>query len=308
MTSEILLVKKPLASKITHNYINPYVYENIQTLTGLEALAELLNTPADWIEKSAFVVDNLMIREQLKYLLDVALEEHERCIQERFGSVVSCIADVLNVDVHCNNHNRIVVGGLLAIHRYDHISRTDSFYSNETETAVYIATEIKTATKFPLDQLWYEDTRAIQVLSAMYAYNAPTFLLSQQQWKLFVENPQRNAVFSFPPENTDFSAAQSATDAIWDTFLRVIVICLLSQRPAIVAEQQSGLSTQVTTLETPAQPAVDQGPSTSQLASSSAVPCQRNREVVPTYVTGYQDGVPIYAAIRIRPPDKVAML
>ena len=86
---------------------------------------------------------------------------------------------------------------------------------------------------------------------------------------------------------------------------------MLSQRPAIVAAQQSALTTQVSSLQVPAQQKLSKGASTSQSAPSGPigpVPWQTGQEVMPSFVAGYQDGLPVYSAIRILPPDQVALL
>jgi hypothetical protein len=46
--------------------------------------------------------------------------------------------------------------------------------------------------------MWYQSSRGIQVLAALYAYNCPTILFTQKEGKLFVENNDQNSVFTFP--------------------------------------------------------------------------------------------------------------
>ena len=85
--------------------------------------------------------------------------------------------------------------------------------------------------------MWYHGSRGIQVLSALYAFNAPTFLFTQKQWKLFVENKERNAVLTYP-YNDDVNHTPHVNSSLvypmGTTFLKTIVICLLSRKGSLV--------------------------------------------------------------------------
>ena len=84
--------------------------------------------------------------------------------------------------------------------------------------------------------MWYHCSRGIQLLSALYAFNCPTFLFTQRQWKLFVENTDRNAVLTFPyndyPGHTPL-VNSSVGQPMRTTFLKTIVIFLLSRRVSL---------------------------------------------------------------------------
>ncbi len=63
-------------------------------------------------------------------------------------------------------------------------------------------TEVKTNDSFSGASLWFYKSRGTQTLAALYAFNAPTMLLTQRKFKLFVENPARNEVYTFPYEDS----------------------------------------------------------------------------------------------------------
>ena len=80
-------------------------------------------------------------------------------------------------------------------------------------------------------------SRGIQILSCLYAFNCPTFLFSYRRWKLFVENEERNTVLMFPFNNdSDHSphVNSSLLHEMGSTFLKAIVICILSKRPSLI--------------------------------------------------------------------------
>jgi hypothetical protein len=46
--------------------------------------------------------------------------------------------------------------------------------------------------------MWYQSTRGTQILTALYTFNCPTFLFTQEIWKVFVENQGRTSIKTFP--------------------------------------------------------------------------------------------------------------
>jgi hypothetical protein len=137
--------------------------------------------------------------------------------------------------------NKIIVGGILAIYQYDLRGKTDPHFRS-TSGLNLIASEAKTHRAFGLGEMWYRCSRGIQLLSALYAFIAPTFLFTQRQWKLFVENTERNAILTFPyndnPDHTPH-VNSSLVQQIGTTFLKVIVICLLSRRVSLDESMKS---------------------------------------------------------------------
>jgi hypothetical protein len=139
------------------------------------------------------------------------------------------------------SETKIIVGGILAIYQYDLRGKTDSHFRS-TSGLNLIASEAKTHRAFGLAEMWYRCSRGIQLLSALYAFIAPTFLFTQRQWKFFVENSERNAILTFPyndnPDHTPH-VNSSLVQQIGTTFLKVIVICLLSRRVSLDESMKS---------------------------------------------------------------------
>ena len=55
---KVVLVRKPTASNLSHRLLNPFTYRNIQNVGTLDALATLLETPANWEESYNQIVQN----------------------------------------------------------------------------------------------------------------------------------------------------------------------------------------------------------------------------------------------------------
>jgi hypothetical protein len=195
--SPVVLIRKPTASNMSHRLLNPFIYRNIQNVGTLDNLAMLLETPNDWeVRYNQAVADGHIIR-KLNRFSSLADDTLECDIQSQFIGLVEAIAVYLKIDLISSSETKIIVGGILSRYQYDLRSKTDPHFLNTSEKNL-IASEAKTHRTFAPGEMWYHSSRGIQVLSAMYAFNCPTFLFTQRQWKLFVENHDRNAIMTFP--------------------------------------------------------------------------------------------------------------
>jgi hypothetical protein len=123
--SDVVLIRKPTASNLSHRLLNPFIYRNIQTAGTLDELATLLDTPDDWqVRYNQVVADGRIIRKLNRFsaLADDTLESD---IQSQFIGLVEAIADRLDVDLISSSETKIIVGGILARYQYDLHSKTD---------------------------------------------------------------------------------------------------------------------------------------------------------------------------------------
>ena len=142
--------------------------------------------------------------------------------------------------------------------------------------------------------MWYHCSRGIQILSALYTFNCPTFLFTQRQWKLFVENTERNAVLTFPyNDNLDHTphVNSSLVQPMGTTFLKAIVICLLSQRVSLEESMKSiTLQESSQIKETPKKTSIKP-----KYFDTSAKPVRTSGRLSgkpnPKYLAGYDDKV-----------------
>ncbi|KAI8912474.1 hypothetical protein EDD86DRAFT_263139 [Gorgonomyces haynaldii] len=221
--------------------LNPFIYRNIQNGGTLGGLAALLEAPVDWEQRYNQVVadgDIPLDTEEFRSLPDNTPESD---IQSCINWLVSIIAARLRARIRPRSETKIIVGGILARHQYDLRSKTDPHFLN-TSGQNLIGSEAKTHLTLRPSDTWYHGSRGVQTLSALYAFNCPTFLFTHRQWKLFVENTERNAILTFPynddPEHSDH-VNSSLVQPMGTTFLKAIVICLLSQRFSLEKSEEA---------------------------------------------------------------------
>ena len=179
----------------------------------------------------------------------------------------------------------------------------------------FLASEVKTHQSFAPQEMWYHGSRGVQLLSALYSFNCPTFLLTHKQWKLFVENSERNDVFTFPfndDPNDSPSFNSTLVYPMGKTFLKAIVICLLSKRISIKKSLSVSAIAESSTVPTPQKIKITkrkykESPEKSK-RKSSRIANQKHGKKVPTFISGYQDGVPIYSVVRVIPSDIVSII
>jgi hypothetical protein len=315
--TDVVLVRKPTASNLSHRLLNPFIYRNIGNVGTLDALATLLDTPDDWETKYNQIVQDGRIIRMFNRFMTLPEDTLEAGIQCQFIALVSNIAFRLEIDLVARSETRIIVGGILARYEYDVRSKCDPHFLS-ADGAHLIASEVKTRRTFGLGEMWYHSSRGIQVLSALYAFNCPTFLFTQGQWKLFVENNERNSILTFPYDDEfDHSphVNSSLVQPMGSTFLKAIVVCLLSKRSSLV-ETNNAISIQESSqlMETPKKTIIKP-----KLFDSLEKPKRRSarlqnasgatyRKKQPSFVSGYIDGQPLYTLVRVLTKEVVSRI
>ena len=314
--SDAVLIRKPTASNLTHKLLNPFIYRNIQNVGTLNDLAALLDTPDDWEVRYNQIISDGHIITALNHFRNRSFETLEKVIQSSFIGLVSSIASRLCVDICQEIETPIIVGGILSKYEYDLRSNTDLHFLNFSGVNL-LASEVKTNATFALGDLWYHGSKGVQVLSALYACNCPTFLLTNKQYKLFVENRERNAVLTYPflEGSKESSFINSCdVDLMGPTFLKVIVICLLSRRASLIESMKSVKITQNETSSV-------KNKVLSKILEKAKISMEKTKKFFglsqrrsprlletpnPTYVSGYDDqGNPIYSLVRVVPKEIV---
>ncbi len=317
--TDVVLIRKPTASNLSHRLLNPFIYRNIRNVGTLDDLAVLLEKPNDgedqkpndWEDRYNQVVADGDIIQDMDDFRNLPDDTAESDIQAQFIGLVSAIARSLRVRIRPKSETKIIVGGILARHQYDLRSTTDPHFHNLCGQNL-IACAAKTHLTFAPGEMWYHGSRGIQVLSAMYAFNCPTFLFTQKQWKLFVENDARDAVYTFPyDDDSDHTPRvnSSLVHPMGTTFLKAIVICLLSERVSLEESMEA------ITLEESTQ--VKEAPKKTIIKpkyfDTPDKPKRQSARLLgrpnPSYVSGYDDqGRPMYTLVRVVPPEVVARI
>jgi hypothetical protein len=313
---DVVLVRKPTASNLSHRLLNPFIYRNIQNVGNLDALATLLDTPDDWETNYNQTVRDGRIIRMLNRFIELPEDTFESTIQSQFIGLVSTIAVYLDVDLVSDSETKIIVGGILARYEYDVRSKCDPHFLN-ADGVHLIATEAKTHRTFGLGEMWYHSSRGIQVLSALYTFNCPTFLFSQRQWKLFVENSDRNAILTFPYNDNDNHTPHvnsSLVQPMGTTFLKAIVVCLLSKRDSLVESMKAvSIEESSQVMETPKKTIIkpkyfDTSEKQRQSARLQKSSVSNYGKKQPSFISGYIDGQPLYSTVRVLPQEVVSRI
>jgi hypothetical protein len=311
--SDVILIRKPTASSLSNRLLNPYLYRNVQNVGEMDHLASILDAPTNWEEMYNRVVGDGMILQYLTYFRNLHITTPESDIQVEFVRLVGVISHILGIPICARSETKIIVGGILARYPYDLRASTDPSFTN-LNGQYLLASEVKTDISYAENHTWYYGCRGVQVFSTMFAFNCPVFLLTPTRWKLLVENKARNGVLTFPYGDDPNVAAHwnsCLVKMMGTTFLKAIVICLLSRKPNLnppLMEDTVQETVHVHSSPTKATP-VPPG-------SSQKPPKRRSirREIVassvptPSFISGHVNGQPVYSAIRIVPPEMVATI
>ena len=329
----VILIEKPTASQLKHQLLNPYIYMNLKKIDTLNDLASLLDTPSDWEDTyQQKIATNADVIGHLNRLRSLPDGTTENIIQIKFEYLVIRIAFILGIRLGLDSETNIIVGGILAKYEFDLRSRTDpNFYKEFTftpgsisDTTIksgihLIGSEVKTESTFPLGHVWYHKSRGVQVLASMYAFNAPTFLLTQKHWKIFVENEQRNDVFTFPFGNdTEADRRNNSCEMmpIGSDFLKAIVICLLTERTGYDEPIPDDEPIQINTTPEKRNPSLKKQYSTTPAGNlSEKEKDSTNLNIsslktmkTPSFVSGYIDGNPVYSTVRVMSREDVSRI
>ncbi|KAJ3316531.1 hypothetical protein HDV06_003312 [Boothiomyces sp. JEL0866] len=297
----IVLIVKPTASKMSHRLLNPYIYRNIKDVGDLTGLAAMLNTPPNWEELYNQVVEKRSVTESLDELRNLPAGTRESNVQAQFGILVSMIANSLDITLKGQAETKIIVGGIFAKNEYDVRSSTDPHFLDDNGCHL-IASEAKTMDTFGERAVWYYKSRGIQTLCALYRFGCPTFLYTQKVFKVFVENAERNAIYSYP-YNDDISLSEHVRSTLVQpmgkNLIKAIVICLLSEK---TTEKRTEDPVKIELKhETPvkSETILPQYYNSTQKPPTRKSERSSNPSKKPRYISGYVDGQPVYTEIRV---------
>lgn len=152
----------------------------------------------------------------------------ENIVEFAFGNLFASIGTLLEAELRNIGHIPYAVGGLLAESEYCIVGRTDSCFT-DAESHHILRTEFKTDLAWPLSRTYYHGSRGPQLFGNLFAVSnqiCPVLLLTQKQFKLFMQNPDRDSILTFP---TLYATLATNTDS----FLQILGICALAARPSM---------------------------------------------------------------------------
>ena len=237
-------IQRPTTSRIPHETVHPAFLRTARDdVTGLDGFARTITSDAT--ERSARmdfdadyrkVCDNLNFHRAWADLMNLPDDAPETSVQSRLQQVIYMISQALGIYVTVKYSERMAVGGILAHNEYDIHGRTDlTVYNSDGDCLLVI--EVKTRQTFSYDR-WYRDFRATQILTAIYYFNAPIFLATDCEFKVFYENASRDAIYTYPTfAGTAYAQPTTflntlRTGAMDATFIKAVIICLRA-KPSI---------------------------------------------------------------------------
>ncbi len=236
---------------------------------------------------------------------ELAQDSLESDVQFNFAGLVTVIATKLSVALAPKSESKVIVGGILVHYQYDLRGSTDPRFVHPRTKLGIIASEVKTDKTFGEGAIWYHQSRGVQVLSTLYAHNCPTFLLTQSSWKLFVENTDWNAVLTFPfsmVAGVHELEASCQLMGVGETFMKAIVICLLSEKP-----NPTSLKRPVPGATSTSSVATDKTPLRSLKRRPTPYSSDGNPHApAPKYISGQIRGRQRYSIIRIYSEETVS--
>ena len=178
-------LRYPTTSKIPHDTTHPAFLRTLRIdPSGLDGFQTTINSAGEFD-----IYDDLnTVTGNGAFLIDWDAfftqpgETVERDVQTSLVQVIESIGRALGIRVRAKLDEPMAVGGILALHELDIHGNTDIvIYNNDNDPL--LAIEVKTPRTFDGDR-WYRDSRATQILTPLYHFNVPTFLATQEQFKL----------------------------------------------------------------------------------------------------------------------------
>ena len=238
----IQLVINPTVSELPHDALHPALLRCVGDVGGINNLAEILSAPSDWEQLIRLAYETNRIPAQLNQVRSLPAGTGKGEIQERFVDIIRSLAHALNLSVKPEGRKKMAIGGILAYPEFDIKGEADICLFNEEGECVAVF-EFKTPEEFYNDN-WYRDCRGAQILTALYHFNAPTFLVTPTQWKLFIENQARDSILTLPTLRSIGETVISGPFAnsmqigsIGREFLLAVGLCMLSKPSPLSSEK-----------------------------------------------------------------------
>ena len=227
----------PTLSKLDSRFVHPAPIHQMKPVKSLDHLAKLLGAPENWEERFDAIYPSCMsLRDGFVRFQNLSDHSPEHRIQDYFIDLIYELRSALDIVIHIRSKEPIAIGGLLAHKKFDIMGEADPMFVTLSGSVAF-GTVIKSFESFHHDDLWYQESRAAQTLTLVYALGCPVFLFTQIAWKMFLENSERDAILTFPvgtgnyPNRTPeaIAAAHLHQKApVDESFLKAIAICILA--------------------------------------------------------------------------------
>jgi len=223
-------IRRPTTCKIPHLATHSALIKLIKPSPRLEDFARMIGSPTDFstILHALLAESNSGIRGYLNKLNRLPDDATKSDVQSALIDLIEQISAELGITVITRLSQKMAVGGILAYSQYDIRGEADICIYN-TDNICLLVIEVKTRKAFH-DERWYHDSRATQTLTPLYHFNAPTFLATTDQYKLFFENSKRDSIYTHPSFHEAISEFHKTIKIgiVGEDFLLALIICLRS--------------------------------------------------------------------------------
>ena len=293
------LIRQPIVSKLSHDALHPALLRYVQDGVSMLKLSERFRAPENWQERISQAIASEPVQRQLHGIRTLPPGTAEMVIQTRFQSLFQHLASALGIEVYFEGQRKIGVGGILALNYLDVKGETDLCILDERGICLTVF-EFKTSEAFEADN-WYRACRGTQLLTAMFHYNAPTFLVSPMSWKLFYENEARDALFTFPTMRSsgfDFSGPFENSlqlGTVGTEMLTTVGLTLLAG-----TTERADLVTQCTPKKQILEK-IERSVEKKREIDKTEPPTKfaNTSKLVPKFLTGKQNGIAMYQNVRL---------
>ena len=224
-------ITKPSASKVPHAALHPVLIRGIKDdITGLEGFAKTIRGNVAFEDDFRTVRQNRRFQICMERIKSLPVYASKRVVQSSIMQLIERVAEALDIRIFFDVHEAMAVGGILANEKYDiHGYAGICVYSGDGYCLLVIEVKRREAIH---NQRWYRGYRASQIMTALYHFNVPSFLVSQSQFKVFYENSDRDAIYTFPTaRGTELQADSAFRNSLLngemsDDFIKALIICL----------------------------------------------------------------------------------
>ncbi|KAJ3412907.1 hypothetical protein HDV05_008771 [Chytridiales sp. JEL 0842] len=279
-------ILKPSASSINYPVMHPFACRHMKRISDLDHFARLVGAPTNWKALFDEAWDNRCITTYQQFV-GLPRDTLEANVHNAFLLIVFLLSVNLSIESKPLDQTKVRLGGVTALPEYDYISVSDVKFVGTKTNQTLFCTEINTAASWPLGASWYRDSRLAQLLAALYGHHAPALLFTQQQFKLFVENSERNTIYTFPfgeeaTESTHTNASNSGEMS--ELFFQAIAICLLCEPTTVIATAKKPL-TSITVV--PVKPAYRNSPEKKAVLPKRKSRAEKQSAKAPSFISGY---------------------
>ena len=222
----------PMAAKIHSQATHPALWRCMKSHPRrIEEFATTINAKVDIESEYAKVItaDDGAARWYLEDIRHAPMRSGKSEIRSRFVSLINQVSSALGIAVRSEMSVTMAVGGILVDDAYDVQGEADLCIYNSDGVCVLVLV-VRSRAECD-DSEWYDKCRVTETVTALFHFNAPVFLVTSRQFKLFYENIERDSIYTYPSELTEASQFMNSLRVgdLQDEFIKLLIICMKAE-------------------------------------------------------------------------------